>query len=98
MFEKLKLLKNQYEQLCARMEMPETYSDPALYSRYERESRELAPIVEAYCAYERACASMEEALALMGDSEMKELAQEEYAAARAEKERLEQEIKILLLP
>ena len=98
MFEKLKLLKNQYEQLCARMEMPETYSDPALYSRYERESRDLAPIVEAYCAYERACASMEEALALMGDSEMKELAQEEYAAARAEKERLEQEIKILLLP
>ena len=36
MFEKLKLLKNQYEQLCARMEMPETYADPALYSRYER--------------------------------------------------------------
>ena len=60
MFEKLKLLKNQYEQLCARMEMPETYADPALYSRYERESRELAPIVEAYCAYERACAAMGE--------------------------------------
>lgn len=98
MFEKLKLLKNQYEQLCARMEMPETYADPALYSRYERESRELAPVVEAYCAYERACTSMEEAMALMGDSEMKELAQEEYATAKAEKERLEREIKILLLP
>ncbi len=98
MFEKLKLLKNQYEQLCARMEMPETYADPALYSRYERESRELAPIVEAYCAYERACTAMEEALELMGDAEMKELAQEEYTAAKAEKERLEQEIKILLLP
>ena len=98
MFEKLKLLKNQYEQLCARMEMPETYADPALYSRYERESRELAPIVEAYCAYERACASMEDALELMGDAEMKELAQEEYTAAKADKERLEQEIKILLLP
>lgn len=98
MFEKLKLLKNQYEQLCARMEMPETYANPALYSRYERESRELAPVVEAYCAFERACAAMEEAMALMGDSEMKELAQEEYAAAKAEKERLEREIKILLLP
>ena len=41
---------------------------------------------------------MEEALELMGDAEMKELAQEEYTAAKAEKERLEQEIKILLLP
>lgn len=98
MFEKLKLLKNQYEQLCARMELPETYADPALYSRYERECRELAPIVEAYCAYEKASASMAEALELMGDSEMKELAQEEYAAAKIEKERLEQEIRILLLP
>lgn len=98
MFEKLKLLKNQYEQLCARMELPETYSDPALYSRCQREVRELAPVVEAYCAYERAGAAMAEALELMGDSEMKELAQEEYSAAKADKDRLEQEIKILLLP
>ncbi len=41
---------------------------------------------------------MQEALELMGDSEMRELAQEEYAQAKADKERLEQEIKILLLP
>ena len=34
----------------------------------------------------------------MGDSEMRELAQEEYSQAKADKERLEQEIKILLLP
>ena len=48
MFEKLKLLKNQYEQLCARMELPETYADPALYSRYERECRELAVLTARY--------------------------------------------------
>ena len=41
---------------------------------------------------------MQEALELMGDSEMRELAQEEYSQAKADKERLEQEIKILLLP
>ena len=98
MFEKLRALKNQYEQLCARMELPETYSDAALYSKYEREARALAPLVEAYCAYERACSAMEEALELMGDSEMKELAQEEYAAAKSDAERLEREIKLLLLP
>ena len=98
MFEKLKLLKNQYEELQKRMEMPETYSDPALYARLDRESREIAPVVEAYSQYERACADMDSALQLMNDAEMRELAQEEFAQAKSEKERLEQEIKILLLP
>ena len=98
MFEKLKLLKNQYEELQKRMEMPETYSDPALYARLDRESREIAPVVEAYSQYERACADMDSALQLMNDAEMRELAQEEYAEAKGAKERLEQEIKILLLP
>ena len=98
MFEKLKLLKNQYEELQKRMEMPETYSDPALYARLDRESREIAPVVEAYSQYERACADMDSALQLMNDAEMRELAQEEYAEAKDAKERLEQEIKILLLP
>ena len=98
MFEKLKLLKNQYEELQKRMEMPETYSDPALYARLDRESREIAPVVEAYSQYERACADMDSALQLMNDAEMRELAQEEYAQAKSAKERLEQEIKILLLP
>ena len=98
MFEKLKLLKNQYEELQKRMEMPETYSDPALYAKLDRESREIAPVVEAYSQYERACADMDSALQLMNDAEMRELAQEEFAQAKSEKERLEQEIKILLLP
>ncbi len=98
MFEKLAALKNQYEQICRRMEEPSTYSDPALYAKYEREVRELQPLVEAYCAYERAGASMDSALELMDDSELRALAQEEYAAAKAERERLEREIKILLLP
>ena len=96
MFDKLRQLADKYDLLCARMEEPATYSDPAGYARYEREARELEPLITAWRAYNRACTSMEEALLLMSDSEMKELAQEEYAAARADKERLEQEVRILL--
>ena len=98
MFEKLKALKNQYEQLQQRMQMPETYADPALFAKYDRESREIAPVVEAYCAYEKAQADMLSAQELMDEPEFKELAQEEYSAARAERDRLEREIKLLLLP
>ncbi len=76
MFEKLKTIKNQYEQLCARMEEPETYSDAALYAKYEREARELQPVAEAYAAYEKAGAAMREAEELMADAEMRARAQE----------------------
>ena len=98
MFEKLDALKNQYDELTARMELPETYSDAALYARCEREARELAPIVSAYTTYKKAEADMAGAKQLMDEPELKELAQEEYLAAKAERERLEQEIKLLLLP
>lgn len=98
MFEKLSLLKKQYEELCRRMEEPETYSDIALYSRLDREARELEPIVRAYGSYEKACADMDAAQELMEEPGLRELAQEEYRAARSERERLESEIKLLLLP
>lgn len=98
MFEKLALLKKQYEELLARMQTPETYSDAALYAKCDREAREIAPLADAFRRYERAAADMETALELMNDPEMKELAQEEFAQAKAERERTEREIKILLLP
>ena len=98
MLDKLRILKNQYEQLQRRMEEPETYSNPALYARCEREARELAPIVGAYCEYERAGEDMRAALELMDDAEMRELAQEEYAEAKARMAELSEKMKLLLLP
>ena len=98
MFDRLRRVKNQYEELLRRMEEPETYSDPSLYARCDREARELRALAEAYAAYEKAEADLEGAKELMNDPEMRELAQEEYAAARRDRERLENEIRILLLP
>ena len=98
MLDKLRILKNQYEQLQRRMEEPETYSNPALYARCEREARELAPIVGAYCEYERAEADARTSLELMDDAELRELAQEEYAEAKARMAKLSEKMKLLLLP
>ena len=98
MFERLKELKNQYEELLRRMEEPETYSDPKLYARCEREARELQPLAEAYTAWEHTAKDIAAAQELLDDPEMRTLAQEELQAAKAERERLEQEIRILLLP
>ena len=98
MLDKLRILKNQYEQLQRRMEEPETYSNPALHARCEREARELAPIVGAYCEYERAEADVRTSLELMDDAELRELAQEEYAEAKARMAELSEKMKLLLLP
>ena len=90
MFEKLEKLKNQYEELSARMERPEVYSDAAAFAACEREARELRPLVEAYRAWLAAGEDMEAATEL-GD-------EEEFRAAKAARERREGEIRLLLLP
>ena len=98
MFEKLKLVTKQYEELLGRLELPETYGDAALYAKTEKQARELQPLAEAYAAWERACGAIRDAEALLSDPEMKELAQEELAAAKEEREALERKLRILLLP
>ena len=98
MLEKLEKISSRYEELCAKSEQPDFYADPAKAVRLMREKNELEPVVTAYRAYRRAEREMTEAEELMGEPEMKELCQESYAAARAEKERLAQELELLLLP
>ena len=96
--EKLRALENQYAELEARLAAPETYADPARVAQLNREQRELEPVVTAYRAYERRKRDLADAEALLSDPDMKELAQEEYTEAKADVARLEEEIRVLLLP
>ena len=98
MLDKLKSLELHYQDLEARLNAPETYGDPALVAKLNKEQKELSPVVEAYRLYIRRQGDLADAQTLMSDPDMKELAQEEYAQAKEDIERLEHEIKILLLP
>ena len=98
MTDKLRAVELRYSELEARLAANETYSDPELVSRLNKEQRELAPLVTAYRALCRAKDDLAGAEELLADPEMRDLAQEEYEEAKAEIERLEQEIKVLLLP
>jgi peptide chain release factor 1 len=80
------------------MQTEEVYTDPALYARLAREQKELQPVVEAYRSFVKARGDMEGARELMSDPELKEMAQEEYDAAREQSERMEDELRVLLLP
>ena len=98
MMEKLRSLDLHYADVEARLGAPETYDDPALVAKLNKEQRELEPVVSAYRAWQRRRQDLADAEALMGDPDMKELAQEEFHQAKEDIARLEEEIKVLLLP
>ena len=98
MMEKLRSLDLHYADVEARLGAPETYDDPAQVAKLNKEQRELEPVVSAYRAYQRRRQDLADAEALMGDPDMKELAQEEFHQAKEDMARLEEEIKVLLLP
>ena len=98
MQDKLKSLELHYQDLEARLNASETYENPALVTRLNKEQSELEPLITAYRALLRRQQDGIDAQELMSDPDMKELAQEEFSQAKADIEVLEERIKILLLP
>ena len=98
MLNKLQAISDRLEAVVTQMEDPATYADPDLLRRLTREQKELEPVVEAYRAYGQAEADLASAQELLSDPEMKEMAQEEIQRAKADMERLREELKLLLLP
>ena len=98
MFEKLNALAQRMDELEARLAEPGLYDDPDRAAKLLKERNELEPIVAAFRAYEKAQQAQADALEMLSDPDMKELAQEELQQAKADIARLEDELKILLLP
>ena len=98
MLEKLRAVESRYEELCAKSEQPDFYSDPKKAAALLREKNDLEPVVDAYRSYCQAQQDMDDAMELMDDPEMKEFCQDSYREAKARKEALCKELQILLLP
>ena len=98
MLDKLQAIEAKYSQIEARLAASETYQDPALVARLNKEQAELQQLVETYRTYCRTLEQKEQAQELLSDPEMKDLAQEEFQQAKEDLERLEGELQILLLP
>ena len=98
MLDKLRAVANRQEALVSQLEDPATYADPDLLRRLTREQKELEPVAEAYRAYRAAEERERSARELLEDPELREMAQEEIQSAKAEMDRLREEMKLLLLP
>lgn len=101
MLEKVALLEEKFIALEEQLANPELYNDPVAAAKLLKEQKELMPIIEAYRTYRKAERDMMDAREMLDgklDPEMRELAQEEFNATKEDMERIEQELKILLLP
>ena len=101
MFENLTVFPTRLEELQQKLADPAVAGDRDLYARLMKEYRELEPIVETYTAYRRSESALAQAKDLLEtekDPELHALAQEEIKEHTAALARLEEELKLLLLP
>ena len=98
MLQRLSALDLRFSSIEAQLGAGETYEDPALVAKLNKEQRELEPVVTAYRKYLRCQQELKDAEELMSDPELGEMAKEEYQQAKEELARLEDKIRILLLP
>jgi peptide chain release factor 1 len=98
MLAKLDQLTERLEELNILMAQEGVTADMDQYRRLTREHAELEPLVTLYRNYRQAGSDIEAAQEMLVDPDMKELAQEEIAAARARIEQFEIDLQKMLLP
>ena len=98
MFQKLEAVEKRYEDLNKKIADPEIIAKTHEWTEYMKEHAEIEEVVLKYKEYKRTEQALKEAEEMMSDPEMKELAEEEAAKAREKLPKLEEELKILLIP
>ena len=101
MLEKLQTLEERYNHLERLISDPDAVKDMATWQKNSRTHSKLTEIIMKFREYKACQKTIEDTLELLReklDDEMRELAQSELDGAKADKERLEAELRILLLP
>jgi len=100
MLDKLKNIEDKYEELNRFLTSPDVYSNPSLYQKYSKERADLLPLVEKIGEYRKLVSEIEGAEEILrsGDGDLKELAQSELDELRGRKPKIEEELKVMLLP
>ncbi len=96
--DKLESLVGRLDELDRILASGEATRDMDQYRKLTREHAELGPVVTLYKSWQQTEADMQSALEMMGDPEMKELAEAEMKSARERLPEIEIELQKLLLP
>ena len=98
MFQKLEDVEKTYDELTEKISNPEIISKQNEWKTYMKEHAELEPIVLKYREYKKTARELEDAKEMMQDPEMKELAEMEMLEKKELLPKIEEELKILLIP
>ncbi len=101
MLDKLEALNQRFLAIEQEMNQPEVMADMKRYIKLNKDYKDLQPIVAAYKRYKNLIdniANAKDVLAHEKDEEFREMAKEELNTFTEEKDRLEEEIRILLIP
>ena len=98
MFDNLDEIEKKYVELTKKIADPEEIKKQDEWRKMMKEQSNLEPIVTKYREYKKTQGEIDEAQELIKDPEMKELAEEELKEAKEKLPKLEEELKVLLIP
>ena len=98
MIERLETTLKRYNEISEELSKPEVLGNVELMTTLSKEQSQISEIVEKYKEYKKVLNDLEEAKELLNDKEMAELAKEDINNLSTEKESLEKELEVLLLP
>ena len=102
MFQKLEAVEKRFEELTIKISDPDVIANQNEWREFMKEHAEIQPIVEKYREYKKVQKEYEDAKEILEDSsmdkELRDLAEIEMLEAKEKLPKIEEEIKILLIP
>lgn len=101
MLEKLKAIKDRWEEVERELSNPETISDMKRFAKLNKEYKDLGKIVDEYHIYKNIVSNIEtnkDMLAHEKDQELREMAKEELDDLLEQKEEKEEQVRLMLIP
>ena len=98
MFQRLEAVEKRYEELNKKIADPEVIANTSEWTAYMKEHAEIEEVALKYKEYKKVQQELTDAEEMMKDPEMKELAEEEAREDREKLPKIEEELKLLLIP
>ena len=98
MVERLRSIVERHEEVGQEIAQPETIEDQERWRGLMKEYAELSPLVETINEYAGVERRLEEAREMLDDPELREMAQAEIDELSPEREKLEHNVRLMLLP
>ncbi len=101
MFDQLEIIENRYEQLTELLSDPDVVSDPDKLRTYSKEQSDIHDTVEVFRVYRGHMETIEESKEMLketDDQEMIEMLKEEISESESMLPKLEEDLKILIIP